>query len=621
MNFFRLYGRVLGLLGSEARLGWLLAGANVALAAAQFGEPVLFGRIIDALVGAQAKGVAPSVPALLPLLAAWAAFGLFTIACGVLVALHADRLAHRRRQAVLTDYFEHVLQLPLSYHGGVHSGRLMKVMLTGTDALWTLWLSFFREHLAAFVSLLVMLPVSLILNWRLALLLIGLCVVFAGLTTLVVGRTESMQRTVEKHYTDLFERASDALSNVALVQGFTRVEAEVVGLRNVADQLLAVQIPVLSWWALVAVLTRASTTITMLSIFLVGIWLHIGGLATIGEIVMFMSLATMLIAKLEQAVSFANRVFLDIPRLKEFFGVLDTAPAVRDREDAVEPGRVRGLVEFDNVSFSYDGKRAAVADLKFTVLPGETVALVGATGAGKSTALALLHRAFDPQSGVVKIDGMDVRALKLSGLRRNIGVVFQEALLFNRSIADNLMVGKPDATPEQMQAAAERAQALSFIAQHGDGFNTTVGERGRSLSGGERQRLSIARALLKDPPILILDEATSSLDAATEALVQVALDEVMKGRTTFVIAHRLATIRNATRILVFDAGRIVESGRFDELVSQGGRFAELARAQFMVSETAPAGGTTLLEAEQAAVASTAAEETPPEDTAPPKAAE
>jgi glucan exporter ATP-binding protein len=587
MNFLRLYGRVLALLGSEARLGWLLAGANVALAAAQFAEPVLFGRIVDTLVGAQAKGVAPSVPDLLPLLGAWAGFGLFTIGCGVLVALHADRLAHRRRQAVLTDYFEHVLQLPLAYHGGVHSGRLMKVMLTGTDALWTLWLSFFREHLAAFVSLLVMLPVSLILNWRLALLLIGLCVVFSVLTSLVVSRTESAQRTVERHYTDLFERASDALANVALVQGFTRVEAEVKGLRNVADQLLAVQIPVLSWWALVAVLTRASTTITMLAIFLVGIWLHIGGLATIGEIVMFMSLATMLIAKLEQAVSFANRVFLDIPRLKEFFGVLDTAPAVRDREDAVEPGRVRGLVEFDNVSFSYDGKRAAVADLAFTVLPGETIALVGATGAGKSTALALLHRAFDPQSGVVKIDGMDVRALKLSGLRRNIGVVFQEALLFNRSIADNMMVGKPDATPEQMHAAAERAQALSFIAQHADGFNTTVGERGRSLSGGERQRLSIARALLKDPPILILDEATSSLDAATERLVQMALDEVMKGRTTFVIAHRLATIRNATRILVFEAGRIVESGRFDELIAQNGKFAALARAQFLTGEGPP----------------------------------
>jgi len=587
MNFLRVYGRVLGLLGSEARLGWLLAGANVALAAAQFAEPVLFGRIIDALVGAQSKGVEPSVPVLVPLLAAWAGFGLFIIACSVLVALHADRLSHRRRQAVLSEYFQHILQLPLSYHGGVHSGRLMKVMLTGTDALWALWLSFFREHLAAFVSLLVMLPLSLVLNWRLALLLIGLCVVFAGLTAVVIRRTEVMQRAVERHYTDLFERATDAISNIALVQGFTRVEAEVSGLRSMTGALLAAQMPVLSWWAIASVITRAATTLTMLAIFLVGIWLHVRGLATIGEIVMFMSLATMLIAKLEQAVGFANRILLDIPRLREFFGVLDTTPAVRDREDAIDAGRVRGLVEFDNVSFSYDGKRPAVADLKFTVLPGETVALVGPTGAGKSTALALLHRAFDPQSGAIKIDGMDVRALKLSGLRHNIGVVFQEPLLFNRSIADNLMVGRPDASIEQMRTAAERAQALSFIEAHPEGFGATVGERGRSLSGGERQRLSIARALLKDPPILILDEATSSLDAATERLVQLALDEVMKGRTTFVIAHRLATIRNATRILVFEAGRIVESGGFEQLVAQNGKFAALARAQFLTGEAPP----------------------------------
>jgi len=329
------------------------------------------------------------------------------------------------------------------------------------------------------------------------------------------------------------------------------------------------------------VLTRASTTITILSIFLVGIWLHIQNLATIGEIVTFINFATLLIARLEQAVGFANRVLMDAPRLREFFDVLDTAPTVRDRPDAVDPGRVRGLIEFEDVSFSYDGKRPAVADLSFTVLPGETVALVGTTGAGKSTALALLHRAFDPQSGAVKIDGMDIRAMKLAALRHNIGVVYQEALLFNRSIAENLRVGNPDATDEQLREAAERAQATELIARHPDGLAGNVGERGRALSGGERQRLSIARALLKDPPILILDEATSSLDATTERKVQAALDEVMKGRTTFVIAHRLATVRNADRIMVFDQARVIEAGTFDELVAKGGRFADLAQAQFM----------------------------------------
>jgi ATP-binding cassette subfamily B protein len=277
---------------------------------------------------------------------------------------------------------------------------------------------------------------------------------------------------------------------------------------------------------------------------------------------------------------------MEAPRLQEFFNVLDAVPAVRDRPDAIDTGRLSGLVEFNDVSFSYDGRRPAVEDLSFTALPGETIALVGPTGAGKSTAIALLHRAFDPQSGFIRIDGMDVRGLTLTTLRRNIGVVFQEALLFNRSLADNLRVGKPDATDEELRVAASRAQALEFIERSERGFETNAGERGRMLSGGERQRLSIARALLKDPPILILDEATSALDAVTEAKVNTALDEVMKGRTTFVIAHRLSTIRNATRILVFDNGHVIESGTFDELVAKGGRFAELARAQFMVQENA-----------------------------------
>ena len=580
MSFIRIYLRVLGLLRPDAKLAVMLALANIALAGAQFVEPVLLGRIVDALSGVLPSGLRPAAQALAPLIGTWVGFGLFIIAAGTLVAWFADRLAHRRRNMVLADYFEHVLQLPLAYHTGAHSGRQMKVMLTGTDTLWWLWVSFFREHFSAFVFILLLLPASLVLNWRLALPLIALCVGFTVLTTVVMRKAFALQNAVERHYSDLAETAADALGNVALVQSYARVELEVSELRGLVNSLLRAQMPVLSWWAVAAVLTRAGTTLTLLVILLVGTYLKLVGLASVGQIVSFMSIASLLIARLEQAVSFANRLFLDAPKLADFFGVLDTVPAVRDRPDAVDPGRVRGLVEFKDVSFSYDGKRPAVADLSFSASPGDRVALVGPTGSGKSTALALLHRAFDPQSGAIFIDGMDIRGFTLTGLRRNIGVVFQETLLFNRSIAENLRVGKPDAGEEELREAAARAQALDFIDRNPEGLQARIGERGRLLSGGERQRLAIARALLKDPPILILDEATSALDPLTEARVGAALDEVMKGRTTFVIAHRLATIRNATRILVFRNGRIVETGTFDGLQRRGGFFAELVQAQF-----------------------------------------
>ncbi len=478
MSFISLYFRVFAMLGPEKRLGILLALANVALAVAQFAEPVLFGWVVDVLVRAQAASQVPSFDSLLSLLTVWAGFGLFSIGAGVLLALHADRLAHRRRMGIITTYFEHVLQLPLAYHTGAHSGRLMKVMLQGADALWMLWLSFFRDHFAAFVSLFLLLPVVVWLNWRLGLLLVGLMALFAGIIAYALRQTETQQLGVERYHTDLAERASDALGNVALVQSFTRIDAEVRGVKDVAKQVLAAQFPVLTWWAVVSVATRAATTITILSIFVYGTWLHVHGLASIGEIVTFVAIATLFVGKLELVVGFTNRLVLDAPRLAQFFEVLDTVP-VTDRPGAVDIGRVRGLVEFQNVSLSYDGKRAAVEDLSFRVAPGETIAIVGATGAGKSTALSLLHRAFDPQKGVVKVDGHDIRDVTLMSLRRNIGVVFQEALLFNRSIEENLRVGRPDATVEEIAGALQRAQASEFIARTPAGIEFNVGERGR----------------------------------------------------------------------------------------------------------------------------------------------
>ena len=278
-------------------------------------------------------------------------------------------------------------------------------------------------------------------------------------------------------------------------------------------------------------------------------------------------------------MQFASRLFLQVPILEDFFGVLDAKSSVPERQNAVELAAPRGEVRFEGVGFAYPGGPDILSDVSFVARPGTAVALVGQTGAGKSTAMNLLQRLWDPVRGSIEIDGQDLRDVSLESLRRSIGVVFQESLLFNRSIRENLRIGRFDATDEDLERACRQADAHEFIIRQPQGYDTVVGERGATLSGGQRQRLAIARALLKDPPILILDEATSALDAATEARVSRAMSTLMKGRTTFIIAHRLSTVREADEILVFDQGRVVERGSFDQLIAKHGRFAELVATQ------------------------------------------
>jgi ATP-binding cassette subfamily B protein len=580
MGIVHIYSRALDLLGSDRRLGWMLAFANVALACALFAEPILFGRVIDALSLAPGSAASATWLMVWPLLLAWIGFGLFTIACSTAVALFSDRLAHRRRHAVLSAYVEHVLHLPLAQQTKTHSGRLMKIMLQGTDALWWLWLCFFRDHLAAIVSLIILVPVALYINWRLACVLIVLCLVFGFLTHFILRKTQTLQHQIEGHHSDMAELTADTLSNIALVQSFARIQIEMQSLRQISQRALGAQLPVLFWWAMVTVLTRSATTISILCILVLGVWLYTQSLISVGEIVTFVAFAGIIIARLDQIVTFANKLAGDAPRLREFFEVLDTAPDIKDVPGAIDPGRCLGLVEFHGVCFSYAAQHPALSNLSFAIQPGQTLALVGASGAGKSTALSLLYRAADPQSGSITIDGTDIRQFQLTALRRNIGVVFQEPLLFNRSIADNLRIGAPTASDAELRTACARAQALDFIEQQPDGFNTIIGERGRTLSGGERQRLSIARVLLKDAPILILDEATSALDTPTETSLLSALAAVTQTRSTLVIAHRLSTIRQADHILVMDAGKVIESGSFDGLYQQGGRFTEIMQQQY-----------------------------------------
>jgi glucan exporter ATP-binding protein len=579
MDFARLYLRVLRVLAPDRWVAFGLCIANVALAGLQFLEPVLFGRVVDVLTHAAGMSREAVWAESLALLALWGAVGLSGIGANVAVALLSDRMAHRNRLAAMSRYFQHVLALPLSFHGDVQSGRLMKVMLVGTDHMFALWLSFFREHLNTFVAVLVLLPLTLFLNWRLALLLIALVVVFSVLVAFVIRRTDEAQSAVERYHSQLAGNAQDALSNIVVVQSFTRMATEARIFGDIVRMVLDRQFPVLNWWAVVSVMTRAASTITVIAIFVLGTILHLDGKATVGEIVTFMGFATLLIGKLEGAVGFVSRLVFHAPAISEFFEVMDARSTVPEKPGALDVGRARGAVAFENVSFAYPGGPRILQGVSFEAPPGRTLALVGQTGAGKSTAMALLQRMWDPVEGRITLDGHDLRDITLESLRRNIGVVFQESMLFNRTIRDNLLVGKPDATQEELEEACRMAEAHDFILRQPRGYDTMVGERGASLSGGQRQRLAIARALLKNPPVLILDEATSALDAATEARVQRALRALMAGRTTFIIAHRLSTVRDADEILVFEGGRIVERGGFEALVRQGGRFAELVRTQ------------------------------------------
>ncbi|MCW3477624.1 glucan ABC transporter ATP-binding protein/ permease [Limobrevibacterium gyesilva] len=579
MRLLRVYGRVIGTLGRDLRIAILLTVANLVVAGLQFVDPVLFGRVIEMLSHSDTTPPDALWTQAVQLLGLWAAVGVAGIVANIAAALQAERLAHRNRLMAMRRFYEHVLWLPLSFHGVAHSGRLMKIMLSGADAMFWLWLSFFRDQLSTFVATLVLLPLTMFLNWRLAVSLMVLVVLFCVLTALVIRHTEAGQQRAQHWQMALAGTAQDALANVTVVQSFTRLAAETRLFGEIMDKVIANQFPVLNWWALVNVMTRAASTIAVISIVVIGTVLHVRGQASVGEIVSFMGLAMLLIGRLDGAMSFAARLFMEVPGLEEFFKVLDTTSSVPEKPNAVALVPGPGEVVFEDVGFAYPGGPPVLQGVSFTARPGTTVALVGRTGAGKSTVMALLQRMWDPTEGRILIDGQDLRDVTLESLRRGIGVVFQEAMLLNRTIRENLLIGKPDATEAELDRATRMADAHEFIIRQPLGYDTVVGERGTTLSGGQRQRLAIARALLKDPPILILDEATSALDAATEARVSRALKTLMSGRTTFIIAHRLSTVRDADEILVFDAGQIVEQGSFEALLQRHDRFAELVATQ------------------------------------------
>ena len=382
MRFLSVYARVLGLLRPDRGIAIGLVLANLAVMGFQFAEPVLFGRVINLLTRSDTMTNKSVIHGAEMLLVIWAAIGLVGIFAHIIMAVQAERLAHRNRLTAMAKFFRHVLSLPPSFHRDRQSGRLMKMMLSGADGLFWMWLSFFREHLATLLATIVLLPLTIILNWQLAIALILLVVVFCTFTILTISKTETAQRQVESYHSTLAGTAQDALANVLVVQAFTRLSAEAQSFRATGDMVLQKQFPVLNWWAVLSVVTSAASTITVITIFMIGTILHLRGAASIGAIVSFMGFATLLIGRLTGAMGFISRLFLQMPTLVDFFAILDAESTIPEPRAAPALQVEQGEVRFEDVSFDYISGIPTVRHVSFTARPGSVVALVGATGAG-----------------------------------------------------------------------------------------------------------------------------------------------------------------------------------------------------------------------------------------------
>ncbi|MER8750126.1 glucan ABC transporter ATP-binding protein/ permease [Mesorhizobium sp. M1050] len=575
MTLLQIYWRALGYLAQDRKRVALICSANVALAIIAILEPIMFGRVIDAI---SERG------SVFTTLALWAGLGAFNIVAFVLVARGADRFAHKRRSEVLCDSFERVITMPLAWHHQRGTSNALHTLLRAVETLFSLWLEFMRQHLSTVVALFLLIPTAVSMDLRMSMVLLALGALYVGIGRLVMKRTKAGQAAVERHYHKVFAHVTDSVSNVAVLQSYNRLGHEADTLRRYVKNLLDAQNPVLDWWAMANALHRLSSTISMMVVLLIGAYLVTHGQLRIGDVIAFTGFATLLIARLDQMSAFANQISEARAKLEDFYHLEDSAADAAEPDGLRDLANVTGHVRFENVGFEFANSGHGIDDVSFEVQAGQTVAIVGPTGAGKTTLINLLQRVFSPSQGRILIDGIDTRTVTRKSLRHSIATVFQDAGLLNRSIEDNIRVGRADASNDEIHAAANAAAAQDFILSKSNGYDTLVGERGGQLSGGERQRIAIARAVLKDAPILVLDEATSALDVETEDRVKEAIDELRRDRTTFIIAHRLTTVRDADLVVFMDKGRVIEMGGFTELSLRNGRFASLLRAGGLLND-------------------------------------
>jgi ATP-binding cassette subfamily B protein len=434
--------------------------------------------------------------------------------------------------------------------------------------------------LPSLIFLIIALVIMFSLDWRLALVVL----VFAPMPALIAMRAGPEQtrreRTLLDRWAHIYSRFNEVLSGIVVVRSFAMEDAEKA--RFLRDVSTANQVVIRGVATDTGYGAASNLSIAVARLWAIGFGAYLAwnGQITVGTVIAFLGYVGGLFAPVQGLSGVYSSLRKAAVSLDEIFGILNVQEHLGDSPDATDITHVKGDVRFEDVHFRYEQNgRPLIGGLSLHVEPHRIIAIVGPSGAGKTTLMALLMRFYDPEMGRITIDGRDLRTIRQSSLRRNIGVVLQDPLLFNDTIRANIAYGKPDAAEEEIVTAAHAANAHNFITMLPDGYDTYVGERGSLLSTGERQRITIARALLKDPPILILDEATSSLDAESEEAVQRAIDTLLKGRTTFVIAHRLSTVVNADRIIVLKEGRIVENGTHAQLVRARGYYASLVERQ------------------------------------------
>jgi len=488
-------------------------------------------------------------------------------------------LGQRITYEVAADMFRRLQQLSLRFHIRRSTGDSVRRVTSDCGSIAVI----LRDALLPILGSVATLAVMLAVMWRLnaSLTLVAILVAPCMAVTFHLYAREMLERSYREYEAEarIYEVVEQTFSTVPAVKAFGREPRNEELLRDAADRTLKASLFTLSAQLQFKILMGLATALGTAAILWIGAEAVLREDMTLGTILVFLSYLASLYTPLEAIMYTGSTIQTAGGGVRRVREILHTEPEVVDRPDAVSLPRVQGRVRFDGVAFAYDRDRPILRSVSLDVSAGETIALVGPTGAGKSTLVSLIPRFFDPTAGRVLIDGRDIREVQLASLRQQVALVLQEPFLFPLTIAENIAYGRPGASRAEVEAAARAANADAFISRLPDAYDTVIGERGATLSGGERQRISIARALLKDAPILILDEPTSALDAETERLIMEALRNLVRGRTTFIIAHRLATIRHADRIVVLRDGTIAESGSHEELMACHGTYARYLSLQ------------------------------------------